>query len=195
MLNECMNCGKHEVTEEIGKFVVEYSGKKDSIEDHRMRCGACGNITYRGDQISAHEFAVAAKYRELGGLLSAKELENTRKKYSLTQREMEMLLGTGPKTWIRWERGKVVQSKLADTVIRQVAADPRITGNMMRQAGITNEEAWATIERFNADERRVLEMLLRDRVGIVPGVNLEHVAREGLAAIREAGRNIVEEAA
>ena len=195
MLNECMNCGKHEVCEEVGSFVVEYSGKKDTIEDHRMRCHACGNISYRGSQISAHELAVAAKSRDLGGLLSAKELENTRKKYSLTQREMEMLLGTGPKTWIRWERGKVVQSKLADTVIRQVAADPRLAGNLMRQAGIANEEAWSIIEQFSADERRVLELLLRERVGSVPGVDLERVARDGLEAIREASRNVVGEAA
>ncbi len=195
MLDQCMNCGEHKVAEEVGCFLVEYSGKRDTIQEHRMRCGACNNVTYRGDQIAAHELAVAAKCRELGGLLSANELENTRKKYRLTQREMEMLIGTGPKTWIRWERGKVVQSKLADTFIRQVASDPRLAGKMMRQAGITNEQALATIERFDADERRTLESLLRERLGSVPGVDLEHVAREGVEAIRESGSTFVEEAA
>ena len=188
MLNECVNCGEHKVTEEVGCFDVEYGGQKGSIEDRRMRCDACGNISYRGDQISTHEMAVAAKSRELGGLLSAQELANARKKYSLTQREMEMLLGTSPKTWIRWERGKVVQSKLADTVIRQVASDPRLTGNLMREAGIANQEAWSIIERFSMDERRVLELLLEERVGSIPGVNFGHVARDGLEAIRESGR-------
>jgi putative zinc finger/helix-turn-helix YgiT family protein len=190
-----MNCGKREVFQEIGSFVVDYGGKKESIEDCRMRCGACGNISYSGSQISAHELAVAAKCRELGGLLSAKALENTRKKYRLTQREMEMLLGTGPKTWIRWERGKVVQSKLADTVIRQIAGDPRFTGNLMRQAGIENEEALSIIERFDAEERRVLELLLRQRVGEVPGVDLRNLAREGQEALREASRQLIGEAA
>jgi len=195
MLNECMNCGKPRVAEEVGCFVVEYGGKKDSIEDRRMRCGACDNVTYRGDQISAHELAVAAKCRELGGLLWPNELENVRKKYGLTQREMEMLIGTGVKTWIRWERGKVVQSKLADTFIRMIAADPRLAGKMMRQAGITNEQAWATIERFDEDERRTLESFLRKRLGSVPGIDLEHVAREGVEVIREANYDGVEKAA
>jgi putative zinc finger/helix-turn-helix YgiT family protein len=189
-----MNCGEHAASEEIGAFTVEYGGKSGDIPDRRMRCGSCGNISYSGDQISEHELAVAAKARELGGLLSAKDLENTRKKYRLTQREMEALLGTGPKTWIRWERGKVVQSKLADTVIRQIASSPRVARDLMVQAGIENADALATMERFDAEERRLLEALFRDLVGNIPGVNLQRLASEAVLAINEANHQCLAEA-
>ncbi len=194
MVSECMKCGEQEVSEEIGSFTVDYGGKSGDIPDRRMRCASCGNMSYSGNQISEHELAVAAKARELGGLLSAKDLENTRKKYRLTQREMEVLLGTGSKTWIRWERGKVVQSKLADTVIRQIASSPRVARDLMMQAGIENPDALATVNRFDEEERRLLEALFREHMGNLSGINLQRLASDAVHAITEANHQRLAEA-
>lgn len=136
MLERCTKCGESALAECLADFAVERGGGRGVIQDRRMRCAACGNVSYRGGQISAHEAAVAAKIREMDGLLSAEELRRIRVGYGFTQREMERILGTGPKTWVRWERGKVPHSKVADTLIRQMAADPCLVRRLAEQAGI-----------------------------------------------------------
>jgi putative zinc finger/helix-turn-helix YgiT family protein len=112
-----------------------------------MVCAACGNVSYRNTQISEHELAVASAIREMEGLLSPAELLSIRLKYRLKQTDMEQMLSTGPKTWTRWERGKIPQSKAADQLIRLIADDPDIAHRLMVQAGINNAEATATFEQ------------------------------------------------
>ena len=41
-----------------------------------------------------------------------------RKRCNLTQEEMERLFGLGKKVVIRWEKGRVLQSKTADVILR-----------------------------------------------------------------------------
>ncbi len=163
MPDRCMNCGEMSVDERMGSFDVVQGILHETIPDRHMRCEVCGNISYWGDQISAHELAVAAKLREMDGLLSTRELINIRTKYKLTQREMEMALGTGPKTWIRWERGKVVQSKIADRMIRALSEQPELLRKMLNDGGVTNLDAIAVLDGFLEDEKRLVERVLRER--------------------------------
>lgn len=195
MSERCAKCGEFAVVERLGTFEVEHGGKREPIQDRHMHCSACGNIGYRGEQISAHELAVAAKVREMGGLLSAEELRRVRGKYGFTQREMEDLLGTGPKTWVRWERGKVPQSKVADTLIRQIAADPWLVRNLMEQAGISNPEALAILDRFDAEERRLARRMLKERFGAVAGVDMDEMADRAVDVVHVAQRRVAAEAA
>ncbi|TXM96549.1 YgiT-type zinc finger protein [Methylobacterium sp. WL64] len=157
----CLECGETAVEERVTPFVVERGGKTATIQDRRMVCGACGNVSYRGAQVSAHELAVATAIREMDGLLSAAELAAVRNKYRLKQTDMEQMLSTGPKTWTRWERGKVPQSKAADRFIRAIASDPYLTRRLMRDAAIENAEAEAVFAEIERGERRVAEALVR----------------------------------
>lgn len=43
---------------------------------------------------------------------------------ALSQAEFERLLGTGPKTVVRWERSTVTQSSTADTLMRVLMKHP-----------------------------------------------------------------------
>lgn len=54
---------------------------------------------------------------------------------------MEQILSTGPKTWTRWERGKITQTKAADKFIRAIADDPYLARRLMRDAGVEDPEA------------------------------------------------------
>ncbi|MBO1905340.1 type II toxin-antitoxin system MqsA family antitoxin [Microvirga sp. 3-52] len=194
-LDRCIACEEVAVEERIEPYVVEHDGKSATIQDGRMVCTACGNVSYRGSQISEHELAVAAAIRQMDGLLSADELLRIRTKYSLKQTDMEQMLSTGPKTWTRWERGKVPQNKPADKLIRLLAEDPELTRQLMRQAGVINEEAEAAIERFEQDAKRLMRTMVMSKVGTAPSAEMqrfaERVAEEAFETVRDARRQVV----
>lgn len=52
----------------------------------------------------------ADQIRDEEGLLGPHEIRAIRERYRLSQADFERLLGTGPKTVTRWERGTVVQT-------------------------------------------------------------------------------------
>jgi putative zinc finger/helix-turn-helix YgiT family protein len=176
MTDRCLNCGEVAVQERVVNFAVDHNGKSATIQDRQMFCGACGNISYRADQISAHEIAVASAVRELEGLLSAGELYRIRAKYKLRQTDMEQILSTGPKTWTRWERGKIPQSKAADKLIRVIAEEPDVAHRLMMQAGVENAEATATFVQIELDAKRLARALLRVELGERPSMAMEQFA-------------------
>lgn len=161
----CANCGNDAVQETTVPYLVEHNGKSKSIEDVRMRCPACENLSYQGDQISRHERAVAGAIRELEGLLSPDELYRIRSKYRLKQSDMEHMLSTGPKTWTRWERGKVPHSKSADKLIRLIAESPEVARRLMEDAGVVNAEATAMFDQIDRDVSRIARAGLKQDLG------------------------------
>ncbi|WP_437871020.1 type II TA system antitoxin MqsA family protein [Methylorubrum extorquens] len=182
----CLECGETAVEERVAPFVVERGGKTATIQDRRMVCSACGNVSYRGAQVSAHELAVAEAVREMDGLLSARELAAIRDKYRLKQTDMEQMLSTGPKTWTRWERGKVPQSKAADRFIRAIAGDPYLARRLMRAAGVVNAEAEAMFAEIERDARRVAEAMVRAELRQQGFLDDERVGRIATAKAFEA---------
>ncbi len=158
--NLCTECGKEALEEIVVPFDVEYGGKTKTIQDRLMRCPMCESISYQGSQISEHERAVAAAERELGGLLSPDDLLNIRLKYRFKQTDMEQMLSTGPKTWTRWERGKVTHSRAADKLIRVMAEYPDVARTLMEQAGVVNAEATAIFDQIDEDAKRIARVAL-----------------------------------
>ena len=171
--DRCSQCGQEAVEERVEDLLVKHNGKALSIRDRRMVCAACGNVSYRNTQISEHELAVASAIREMEGLLSPAELLSIRLKYRLKQTDMEQMLSTGPKTWTRWERGKIPQSKAADQLIRLIADDPDIAHRLMVQAGINNAEATATFEQIYRTAKQFARALFRAELGESPSAAME----------------------
>jgi putative zinc finger/helix-turn-helix YgiT family protein len=187
MSDICTACGNPTLSKQIAPFAFSHGGKEGVIEDHRTVCDTCGAISYAGEQITRHELAVAAKIREMEGLLSAEELRGIRLKYAFRQTDMEAMLSIGPKTWTRWERGKVPQSKAADTLIRVLADDPEVARRLMERAGIDNSDALEIFVQIDEDTKRLAEASLRAQIGLsVPDMNVGDVARRAIAAVREA---------
>lgn len=168
-------------------FILSHNGTTAEISDDQTFCNACGTISYVGEQIGVHERAVAARIREIEGLLSAEELRNIRLKYGFRQTDMEAMLSIGPKTWTRWERGKIPQNKAADTLIRILGDDPDVAQRLMHRACIENA---AADEVFSAIDRAVkqrAEARLVSELGIqAASVDLHEVASRAVAAVREA---------
>jgi putative zinc finger/helix-turn-helix YgiT family protein len=183
----CAVCGNETLTEQIVPFAVVHGGHHCNIEDLQTVCTACGNVSYVGEQASRHELAVAAKIREMDGLLSAEELRRIRLKYAFRQTDLEAMLSIGPKTWTRWERGKVPQSKAADTLIRVLAEDPEVARRLMEQAGIDNGAAADVFARIDEDTRRLAVASLRAQIGAgMPEADVGRVAARAVDAVRAA---------
>lgn len=175
-VERCLACGEGAVEERVEHVTVERGGRSASYQDRRMVCGACGNVSYRGSQISEHERAQADADRAVDGLLSAGELNAIRLKYCLRQTDMEAILETGPKTWTRWERGKVPQSKAVDKFIRTIAKHPYVARQLMREAGIDNPEAEEVFALIERDERRIARSRLTAEIGKRVGLDGARIA-------------------
>ena len=52
------------------------------------------------------------------------QIRGIRQGLGLTQDAFEKLLGVGPKTVVRWEKGTVFQNRSTDSLLRVVAAHP-----------------------------------------------------------------------
>ncbi len=153
----CLECGSDDVFHERGRVVVEIKGRRVTVEDDcHVRCRQCDSISYPGVMADEHMTAVSARLRQEDGLLSVAELKEIRLRYGLLQEEMEALIGSGPKTWVRWERGRITPSPAYDRAIRRIAEDPRFLRRLMLERGIDNPTAFGVIE--DAFEREVRDV-------------------------------------
>jgi HTH-type transcriptional regulator/antitoxin MqsA len=71
------------------------------------------------------------------GLLSSKAIRGIRQNLGLTQHEFEKLLGVGPKTVVRWEKGTVFQNRSTDSLLRVIDALPESARFLARLHGVT----------------------------------------------------------
>jgi HTH-type transcriptional regulator/antitoxin MqsA len=93
------------------------------VEDERYRCTACGEEDfYTPGQANALHARALAAIRAQENLLSPEQIRTVREGLGLTQAQFEKLLGVGPKTVVRWERGRVLPNTATDRLIRLVAA-------------------------------------------------------------------------
>lgn len=93
------------------------------IDDEWMRCASCDEEFYTTAQADQLHRRSIEQVRLEDGLLPTSEIKRIRTSLGLTQREFEQLLGTGEKTCVRWEGGRVCQSVAADRLVRLLAAN------------------------------------------------------------------------
>lgn len=123
---KCHVCGGD--ARAIRELADVYIGRKlVVVESERMRCSTCSAQFYLPGQMQAEQRAAVAKVRAAANLLDQQEIIAIRKRLGLTQSEMERLLGVGPKTVVRWERGTVFQNSATDKLLR-------IVGNVLGAA-------------------------------------------------------------
>lgn len=120
----CAVCGKGVARQVAAVRTVTIRGKGYRIpRDRFMRCAACGEEYYTGAQARASSARLLALRRVREGLLAPEEIRRIRRQHLLSQKALESILGLGPKTVVRWERGTVLQSKAADDVLRLIDRD------------------------------------------------------------------------
>ena len=100
----------------------------DSVEMYD--CAACGEAVFTPEQAAEVSRRVKAAARERLNLLSPESIVDIRKRCNLSQEELERLFGLGQKVVVRWEKGRVLQSKTADVLLRLLDRNPAIIEEM-----------------------------------------------------------------
>jgi HTH-type transcriptional regulator / antitoxin MqsA len=103
--------------------------------DRFYRCDRCGETFYIGGMMNESSRRMAAVIRVEDGLLAPDDIVGLRKRYGLTQADLERLIGAGAKTVVRWERGTVAQNKTADTLLRVLRDHPEVVADLAKQNG------------------------------------------------------------
>ena len=131
--DRCTACDS-ETTLVTERRATTFGKRTVSVDDEWLHCSSCGEDFYTTEQADQLHSRVINQIRVEDGLLSPQAIKNIRINLGLTQRELEQLIGTGEKTCVRWESGRVCQSVAADRVLRLLAAN---RDNATVLAGIT----------------------------------------------------------
>jgi HTH-type transcriptional regulator/antitoxin MqsA len=102
----------------------------DSVEVYE--CEDCGESTLTPEQAKEISNRIKSLARERLKLLAPDTIVRIRRRYNLSQEDLERLFGLGRKVVIRWERGKVLQSKTADVLLRLMDLNPNIIDEMRK---------------------------------------------------------------
>ena len=123
---DCEECGGR-VEQSAETISVDLRGETISVEgiDHG-RCTQCEEVYLDLDSTERLQQEAVRRLRKARGLLTPAEIRDLRTSLGLSQARFEKLLGTGPKTVVRWEKGTVFQSVTADKLMRLLIAKPEL---------------------------------------------------------------------
>lgn len=124
---QCEICGRDTARLVRRRFDSIYNQIPIRLEAVEMfECDRCGEGVFTPEQASEVDRQVKLAARQLQSLLPPEKILAIRKRCNLTQEEMEKLFGLGQKVVIRWEKGRVLQSKTADLLLRLLDRNPDI---------------------------------------------------------------------
>jgi len=121
----CVICGESAAeVREVKK--ARYRAEAVDAPKEFFRCGSCKEEFVTPGQMRVCVRAVKNEVRKKHGLLPPEKIGAIRAKLKLTQSELEDVLGTGPKMVVRWESGKVIQSRGHDNMLRLLDRDSAV---------------------------------------------------------------------
>ena len=127
----CEVCGRDSARLARRPYEGLYNQMPIRLESVEMYdCAACGEAVFTPEQAAEVSRRVKAAARERLNLLSPESIVDIRKRCNLSQEELERLFGLGQKVVVRWEKGRVLQSKTADVLLRLLDRNPAIIEEM-----------------------------------------------------------------
>ena len=125
---KCTVCGIGMANKvERKNYPARYNGDAVDVPSVQVfHCGECGEDFLTPELGRALSVAVKNEVRKKLGLLPPERITAIREKAGFTQANLEAALGQGPKVVVRWESGKVIQSKAADSILRLLERQPNI---------------------------------------------------------------------
>ena len=122
----CPMCGQRERKLVTIDYRTEIKLDRRRVEVHVPdlpieQCGSCREQFFGN---SANQM-IDESLRQGAGLLTATQMQEARKELGVeTQQELAELIGVAPESLSRWMKGHVIQSRLADTMLRVFFAVP-----------------------------------------------------------------------
>jgi putative zinc finger/helix-turn-helix YgiT family protein len=113
-------CGGHFVRVD-DETTVRVSGMSATVPRSIYRCDRCGDKQFTVEQREAVERQAIAAIREANGLMAPKEIKTLRERLGLTPAQLGELVYGVPKGLIEgWEKGRYLQNREADAVLRSL---------------------------------------------------------------------------
>jgi HTH-type transcriptional regulator/antitoxin MqsA len=115
----CPSCGYLSLQRQVIRERFEYGGEENTIwvEAENVPVEVCGHC---GERFSGPE-AAAARHNAICralGLLTPAEIYELRERFGMTQEQFAAWTGIGVATISRWERGRWVQTRAHDRLLR-----------------------------------------------------------------------------
>lgn len=133
------NCGGH-LHRRLVEVPTTLRGVTVTVSREEWVCDSCDETRVSLAAAEHAEAEAARLVREHLGLLAPTEIVALRTELGLTQAELEERLGLGAKTVVRWETGRVMQSKATDNLLRLVHRDPTAVGFLAGESGEPSAE-------------------------------------------------------
>lgn len=129
----CPVCGRDSARLVQRPFDARYNQMRIHLDAVEMyECERCGESVLDPQQDKAVSERVKAAARERLKLLEPEAIGDIRKRCDLSQEELERLCGLDKKVVARWEKGRSLQSKTADVLLRLMDKNPAIVEEMRR---------------------------------------------------------------
>jgi HTH-type transcriptional regulator/antitoxin MqsA len=125
---ECPVCGRGTVSVIDGPVRVDFRDASYVVSLRHEECSSCGEQFFSPAEVDQLQLIAASAARHERGLLTPDEIRALRRDLGLSQERLERLLGLGPKTIVRWEKGTVFQSVAADRLLRSLRFYPELVG-------------------------------------------------------------------
>jgi len=123
----CAVCNAPEAIEVRKTRETKYKQMPVVLKDVSLyECQRCGEEFFSATQSREFFRRLKEECRRNLGLLSPEHIIAIRRRYNLNQDDLEKLLGMGQKVVTRWERGKVLQTKPVDDLLRLMEQLPQI---------------------------------------------------------------------
>jgi putative zinc finger/helix-turn-helix YgiT family protein len=127
--------GRYAAAEET--VTLRLSGMHAQVARGLFRCAKCGDEQRTVEQRDAAEQAAVAAMRQAHGLLAPKEIRRLRDGLGLTPAQLGELLYGVPKGVVEgWERGRYLQNREADALLRSLV-DRETLERRAARAGVT----------------------------------------------------------
>lgn len=119
------------------QVTIRLSGMSAAVERAFYRCGKCDDVQRTVEQREAAEQAAVAAMRTQHGLMAPREIKALRESMGLTPQQLgELLYGTPRGIVEGWERGRYLQNREADALLRSLR-DREALERRAAKAGVT----------------------------------------------------------
>lgn len=152
-------------------ITLRLSGMSASVHRELFRCDRCGDEQRTVEQRDAAEAAALDHIRQSHSLLSPKEIRHLREQLGLSHEQLGALLYGTPRSVVEgWERGRYVQNRETDGMLRGFF-DRATVEQRAARSGVTlrNPEE---LERERAERAAALQLARQrgreEREGITP---------------------------
>lgn len=193
-MKKCPECNHELKRIENGTLQTKHktsNGCKDILVENLSysKCDYCNEIFYNPDDLDNYEIQfekALEKERKSENLLTAKEIKAIRKKYNLTQLQLELLLKIGPKNVAKWETYKSNQSKTIDKLLRNMNDDYCFFLKMLSNVEIKDFNNIINEHSFYLENISILELISK----FYPDVNIKNVSKDFISYVRKVIENL-----